>query len=68
MKTLIKLGQTIEACKRKLFDDGYSYDDAHDMVRLFFEDIGFEFKGFEMEADVEEMKKAINHLSVNILN
>jgi len=66
MKLVLKLGQTIEDCKRILFNQGYSYEDSKEMVRLVFEETGLKFSGF-LELDKQEIKDTIKHLELNFL-
>jgi len=37
-KLMADLGRKIDECRQKLFDEGWSYKDANDMVKLVFEE------------------------------
>ena len=67
MKLVLKLGEKINECKRHLFlNQGYSYEEAHNYVKLVFEETGLKFGVFDYVAK-EEIENAIKHLNDNIL-
>ena len=47
MKLFLKLGEKINECKRHVFNQGYSYDEAHNYVKLVFEETGLKFGVFD---------------------
>ena len=61
MKLIQELGAKIEKYTRQLFESGYSYEDAREMVKLTFEETGLKFQGF-FELDKEDLKNTIAHL------
>jgi len=62
MKTLLLLGQTIEKHRKALFDQGYSYDDADEMVQLAFEEKGMRNSNLFV-ISVQDAKEMIAHLN-----
>ena len=67
MKLFLKLGEKINECKRHVFLNwGYSYEDAHNYVKLVFEETGLKFGVFD-RVEKEEIENAIKHLNNNIL-
>jgi len=66
MKLFFKLGEKIDECKRHVFNQGYNYNEAHDYVKLVFEETGLKFGVFD-RVEKEEIEKAINYLNDNIL-
>ena len=67
MKLFLKLGQKIEECRKHVFNQGYSYDEADNYVKLVFEETGLKFGLFDY-VEKDEIENAINHLDKNILN
>ena len=66
MKLFLKLGAKIDECKRHVFNQGYSYDEAHNYVKIVFEETGLKFGAFDY-VEKEEIEKAIKYLNNNIL-
>lgn len=66
MKLFLKLGQKIDECRRHVFNQGYSYDEADKYVKLVFEETGLKFGLFDY-VEKEEIKNAIEYLDNNIL-
>ena len=66
MKLFLKLGEKIDECGRHLFNQGYSYEEAHNYVKLVFEETGLKFGVFD-RVEKEEIENAIKHLNNNIL-
>ena len=66
MKYILKLGQKIEECQRHLFNQGYSYEDARNYVKMVYEETGLRFGLFD-SVDKEEIENAIKHLHNSIL-
>tara|TARA_R110001632_G_scaffold144810_2_gene261543 strand:+ start:136 stop:342 length:207 start_codon:yes stop_codon:yes gene_type:complete len=64
MKLLMKLGGKIEDSKRVLFNQGYSYDEAREMVELVFNEKGLKMTGFDMEIEIDDIKAMITHLNL----
>ena len=68
MKILIKLGQKIEECKKYVFNQGYTYDEACDFVQLVFKETGLNFPiGVFDDIEKSDIIDAINHLDKEIL-
>ena len=67
MKLFLKLGQKIEECRKHVFNQGYSYYEADNYVKLVFEETGLKFGLFDY-VEKDEIENAINHLDKNILN
>lgn len=67
MGLIQELGQRIEKYQKMLFNMGYSYDDAVQMVRIVFEESGLKFMNF-FELDKEDLKKSIIHLDNSFKN
>jgi len=66
MKLFLKLGEKINECKRHVFNQGYSYDEAHNYVKLVFEETGLKFGVFDYVTK-EEIENAIEYLNNNII-
>ena len=66
MKVFLKLGAKIDECKRHVFNQGYRYDEAHNYVKLVFEETGLKFGVFDY-VEKEEIENVIEHLSNKIL-
>ena len=66
MNLFLKLGQKIEECKKHVFNQGYSYDEADNYVKLVFEETGLKFGLFDY-VEKDEIKNAIKYLDKNIL-
>jgi hypothetical protein len=66
MKVFLKLGAKIDECKRHVFNQGYSYGEAHNYVKLVFEETGLKFGVFDY-VEKEEIENVIEHLSNKIL-
>ena len=66
MKNILKLGQKIEECQRHLFNQGYSYEDARNYVKMMFEETGLRLNMFD-NIDKKEIENAIEYLHNNIL-
>ena len=47
MDLFLKLGQKIEECKKHVFNQGYSYDEADSYVKLVFKETGLKFGLFD---------------------
>ena len=47
MKLFLKLGEKIDECRRHIFNQGYSYEEAHNYVKLVFEETGLKFGVFD---------------------
>lgn len=67
MNYLLKLGQTIENCKKHLFNEGYSYDEAQEFVKMCFADTGFSYGIFD-QIPTEEIQNVIDLLNDTIIN
>jgi hypothetical protein len=67
MNLLLKLGETIENCKKHLFNQGYSYEDASQFVELCFNETKFNYNVFD-EIPKEKIKDVINYLNKTIIN
>ena len=57
IKVFLKVGAKIDECKRHLFNQGYSYDDDRNYVKLVFEKTGLKFGLFDY-VEKEEIKNA----------
>jgi len=66
MKLFLELAAKIDECKRHVFNQGYSYDEAHNYVKLVFEETGFKFGAFDY-VEKEKIKNVIKYLNNNIL-
>tara|TARA_R110000751_G_scaffold174947_2_gene281215 strand:- start:178 stop:381 length:204 start_codon:yes stop_codon:yes gene_type:complete len=66
MKILIKLGQKIEECRKHIFNQDYSYDEADKYVKLVFEETGLKFGVFD-DIEKSDIIDAINYLDKEIL-
>ena len=66
MNLFIKLGQKIEECKKHLFNNGSTYNEADEFVKSTFEETGLQFGVFDY-VEKEELKKAIEYLHINII-
>ena len=66
MKLFLELGEKIDECKRHVFNQGYSYEEAHNYVKLVFEETDLKFGVFDYVGK-EEIEKAIEYLNDNIL-
>ena len=66
MNLFLKLGQKITECKKHLFYQGYSLQEADNFVRITFEETGLKFGVFDY-VEKEELKNAIKHLQSEIL-
>jgi len=66
MKLFLKLGQKIEECRKHVFNQGYSYNEADNYVKLVLEETGLKFGLFDY-VEKDEIENAINHLDKNIL-
>ena len=66
MNLFLKLGQKIEECKKHVFNQGYSYNEADNYVKLVFEETGLKFGLFDY-VEKDEIKNAIKYLDKNIL-
>jgi len=66
MKMFLKLGQKIEECRKHVFNQDYSYDEADKYVKLVFEETGLKF-GLWDDVEKSEIQEAINHLDKEIL-
>ena len=66
MKLFLKLGQKIDECREHLFNQGYSYEEVDEYVKLVFEETGLKFGLFDY-VETEEIKNAIEYLNNNIL-
>ena len=66
MDLFLKLGQKIEECKKHVFNQGYSYDEADSYVKLVFKETGLKFGLFDY-VEKDEIENAIKHLDKNIL-
>ena len=66
MKLFLKLGEKINECKRHVFNQGYSYEEAHNYVKEVFEETGLKFGVFDY-VPKEEIENAIKYLNDNIL-
>ena len=66
MNLFLKLGQKIEECKKHVFNQGYSYNEADNYVKLVFEETGLKFGLFDY-VEKDEIENAIKHLDKNIL-
>jgi hypothetical protein len=64
MKLFLKLGEKIDECRRYVFNQGYSYEEAHNYVKLVFEETGLKFGVFD-RVEKEEIENAIKHLNNN---
>jgi hypothetical protein len=67
MNLFAKLGQKIEECKRHVFNQGYSYEDASNYVNLVLEGTGLKI-GFFDYVEKSDLKDAIEHLNNEILS
>ena len=66
MDLFLKLGQKIEECRKHVFNQGYSYNEADNYVKLVLEETGLKFGLFDY-VEKDEIENAINHLDKNIL-
>ena len=66
MNLFIRLGQKIEECKKHLFYQGFTFQEANDFVKITFEETGLKFGIFDY-VEKEELKKVINYLHKQIL-
>ena len=66
MKVFLKLAAKIDECKRHLFNQGYSYDEARNYVKLVFEETGLKFGLFDY-VEKKEIENVIEYLNDNIL-
>jgi hypothetical protein len=66
MNLFAKLGQKIEECKRHVFNQGYSYEDASNYVDMVLEGTGLQFGMFDY-VEKNDLRDAIEHLNIEIL-
>jgi len=67
MKNVMKLAAILEACRKSLFNQGFTFSEADEMTRLTFCETGLIWNEF-FELDKEEILSAISHMEENILN
>jgi len=66
MNLFVKLGQKVEECKKHVFNQGYSYEDASNYVDMVLEGTGLKF-GFFDYVEKSDINNAIEYLNKEIL-